>query len=188
MAGSGRDFTMAGARLSRPLYLLLFFVTFATAVGNLGLVSVMPAIGRALAIPDALVACIFSASALAWMFTSPFWARRSDVRGRKPMLLVGLGGVFVEVFKDTALYPAPLNKTEALDMLKSLKAYMLLCGYRGSKPCDLDALADCMVQISHFAAAERDSIRELDLNPVFVYEQGQGIYIADALIVKNNEA
>ncbi len=105
-----------------------------------------------------------------------------------PMLLVGLGGVFVEVFKDTALYPAPLNKTEALDMLKSLKAYMLLCGYRGSKPCDLDALADCMVQISHFAAAERDSIRELDLNPVFVYEQGQGIYIADALIVKNNEA
>ena len=92
MAGSGRDFTMAGARLSRPLYLLLFFVTFATAVGNLGLVSVMPAIGRALAIPDALVACIFSASALAWMFTSPFWARRSDVRGRKPMLLVGLGG------------------------------------------------------------------------------------------------
>jgi MFS family permease len=83
---------MTEARLPRPLYGLLFAVTFATAVGNLGLVSVMPAIGRALAIPDALIACTFSISALAWAFTSPLWARRSDAKGRKPMLLVGLGG------------------------------------------------------------------------------------------------
>ena len=101
-----------------------------------------------------------------------------------PMLLAGLGGVFVEIFKDTALYPAPLNKAEAMEMLKSLKAYKLLCGYRGGKPCDLDALAGCMVEISRFAAAHRESVQELDLNPVFVYEQGQGIHIADALIVK----
>ena len=63
-----------------------------TAVGNLGLVSVMPAIGRTLAIPDALIACTFSLSALAWAFTAPYWARLSDRLGRKPMLLVGLGG------------------------------------------------------------------------------------------------
>ena len=79
-------------RLPRPLLALLFAVTFMTAVGNLGLVSVMPAIGRALAIPDALIAMTFSLSALAWALTSPLWARRSDRQGRKPMLLLGLGG------------------------------------------------------------------------------------------------
>lgn len=104
-----------------------------------------------------------------------------------PMLLVGLGGVFVEVFKDTALYPAPLSKTEALGMLESLTAYKLLCGYRGGKPCDLDALAECLARVSQFAAAQRDSVRELDLNPVFVYEKGRGVYIADALIVKDKD-
>lgn len=73
-------------------YGLLFAVTLMTAVGNLGLVSVMPAIGRALAIPDALIACTFSLSALAWAVTAPRWARLSDRLGRKPLLLVGLAG------------------------------------------------------------------------------------------------
>lgn len=104
-----------------------------------------------------------------------------------PMILAGLGGVFVEVFKDTALYPAPLNKAEALDMLAGLKARKLLDGYRGAAPRDLDALADCLVRIAAFAADHKDSVRELDLNPVFVYEQGQGVRIADALIVKDGE-
>ena len=104
-----------------------------------------------------------------------------------PMMLVGLGGVFVEVFKDTALYPAPLDKAEALDMLAGLKACKLLNGYRGAAPRDLDALAGCLAGIAAFAAAHKDSVRELDLNPVFVYEQGQGVRIADALIVKDDE-
>ena len=84
-------------RLPEPLFALLFAVTFMTAVGNLGLVSVMPAIGRALAIPDALVAMTFSLSALAWALTSPMWARRADRHGRKPMLLLGLGGFCVSM-------------------------------------------------------------------------------------------
>jgi MFS family permease len=84
-------------RLPRPLLALLFAVTFMTAVGNLGLVSVMPAIGRALAIPDALIAMTFSLSALAWALTSPLWARRSDRQGRKPMLLLGLGGFCISM-------------------------------------------------------------------------------------------
>ena len=104
-----------------------------------------------------------------------------------PMMLVGLGGVFVEVFKDTALYPAPLDKAEALDMLAGLKACKLLNGYRGAAPRDLDALAGCLAGIAAFAAAHKDSVRELDLNPVFVYEQGQGVRIADALIVKDRD-
>lgn len=101
-----------------------------------------------------------------------------------PMLLVGLGGVFVEVFKDVALYPAPLNKTEALDMIKSLKGFKMLNGYRGEKPCDIDALAEMMVSVSNYAVANKDALLELDINPVIVHEKGKGVDIADALIVK----
>ena len=99
-----------------------------------------------------------------------------------PMLLVGLGGIFVEVFKDVALYPAPINKEEALEMLAKLKAYKLLTGYRGSAPLDIDALADLLVSIGNYAVANKDTLKELDLNPVFVYEKG--VKAVDTLIVK----
>ena len=69
-------------------------------------------------------------------------------------------------------------------MLEKLKAYRLLCGYRGSLPCDVDALCDLMVNISQYAAEKRDSVAEIDLNPVFVYDKGKGVMAADALIVK----
>jgi acyl-CoA synthetase (NDP forming) len=101
-----------------------------------------------------------------------------------PMLLVGLGGIFVEVFRDAALYPAPMNKSEATDMLKKLKSYKILAGYRGAKPCDIDALTDMMVKISEYACEHKDEIKEMDLNPVFVYPDGEGVLAVDALIVK----
>jgi acyl-CoA synthetase (NDP forming) len=101
-----------------------------------------------------------------------------------PLLMIGMGGVFVEVFKDAALYPCPLGKDEALEMIRSLKAYKLLIGYRGSKPCDIDALADLMVRLSQFAAENKDSVKELDLNPVFVYPEGEGLSVVDALLIK----
>lgn len=101
-----------------------------------------------------------------------------------PMLLCGLGGIFVEVFKDAVLSPCPVSKSEALDMLSQLKAYKLLTGYRGSAPLDVDALADIMVKLSQYASDNKDTVSEIDLNPVFVYENGQGAKAADALIVK----
>ena len=100
-----------------------------------------------------------------------------------PMLLVGLGGVFVEVFKDAALYPCPVGRKEARTMLESLKAYKLLTGYRGGEPADLDALIDTMVSVSEFAVKHKNSLKELDINPVFVYPKGKGVAIADALVV-----
>ena len=103
-----------------------------------------------------------------------------------PMVLCGLSGVFVEVFKDVALYPAPLNKGEAMDMLRSLKGYKMLTGYRGGEKCDVDALADLMVQVSEYAVENRDTLCEMDLNPVFVYGEGKGVEIADAVIIKRN--
>lgn len=101
-----------------------------------------------------------------------------------PMLLVGLGGVFVEVFKDTSLVPCPLSHEEGREQLKKLKAYKLLTGYRGSKPCDVEALVDLMVKISEYAVANKDTLKEMDINPVYVYEEGQGVCVIDALIVK----
>jgi acyl-CoA synthetase (NDP forming) len=102
-----------------------------------------------------------------------------------PMLLVGLGGVFVEIFNDVVLYPVPLNKHEALDMIMQLKGFKLLSGYRGGAPCDLEALAEVMVKVSDYACEHKDDIKELDLNPVFVYPEGQGICATDAMIVKH---
>lgn len=101
-----------------------------------------------------------------------------------PMIMVGMGGVFVEVFKDVALYPAPMGEKEALEMLKSLKAFKLLNGYRGTKKCDIDALCKTIVAVSQYASANRDTLKELDINPLFVYPEGEGVGVADALIVK----
>ena len=101
-----------------------------------------------------------------------------------PMILCGLGGVFVEVFKDAKLYPAPLNKNEAHDMLKSLKSYKMFKGYRGEKPRDLDALTDTIVKVSKLAADHKNSIKEMDINPLFVYQDGSGVCAIDALVVK----
>lgn len=100
-----------------------------------------------------------------------------------PMILCGLGGVFVEIFKDISLYPAPLNHSEAIKMIKSLKAYPLLIGYRGGKELDIEALVELIVNISNFAVENKDTIAEIDINPVFLYEKGKGLSVADSLIL-----
>lgn len=100
-----------------------------------------------------------------------------------PAVLVGLGGIFVEIFRDTALLPAPFGKDEAMRMLEGLKALPLFKGYRGKPHLDLDALAETIANVARLASDRRDEIVELDVNPVFVYEKGQGVCAADALVV-----
>ena len=78
--------------LPRRDFGLLFTVLLVVAAGNTALQSVLPAIGRALQIPDMLIAVIFSFSALLWTLSAPFWARQSDVRGRKQLMQVGMAG------------------------------------------------------------------------------------------------
>lgn len=99
-----------------------------------------------------------------------------------PCILCGLGGVFVEVFKDTALRLAPVSYDEAYEMVNSLKGIKLLKGYRGSKPVDIDAYVNALVNVSKLACEHRDTLKELDINPIFVYEKG--ICAVDALVVK----
>ena len=98
-----------------------------------------------------------------------------------PFLLCGMGGIYAEMFKDTALYPCPLNKEEALNMLKSLKIWPMFEGWRGAAPLDTDALTNLMVSVSNYAVKHKNDLAELDLNPVFVSDNG--VCAADALIV-----
>lgn len=79
-------------RLSRRAFAIIFSVSVTTAIGNTGLQSVLPLIGRSIGIADTMVTAIFSLSSLLWAVSSPFWARQSDVRGRKPLMIVGLAG------------------------------------------------------------------------------------------------
>ncbi|MFS0738356.1 MFS transporter [Sphingomonas sp. 1P06PA] len=80
------------ADADRRDFALLFLVMLTTAAGNTALQSVLPAIGRQLGLPDLVVALVFSFSALVWSLAAPVWARRSDRRGRRQMVLIGLGG------------------------------------------------------------------------------------------------
>lgn len=82
----------------KPTLVILFVVSLVAAAGNMALQSVMPAIGRAFALSDTLVAGAFSISALLWALSSPLWARLSDRIGRKPVLMIGLTGFTVSMF------------------------------------------------------------------------------------------
>ena len=84
-------------RLPTKTFAILFCVSMATALGNTGMQSILPAIGRSIGFPDYLVAAIFSLSALLWALSSPMWARLSDLHGRKPLIMVGLAGFMVSM-------------------------------------------------------------------------------------------
>jgi acetate---CoA ligase (ADP-forming) len=106
---------------------------------------------------------------------------RDDLFG--PVLMVGAGGVATELFKDVAYRLAPVDRRGALEMLASLRIKTLLEGARGAKRADIAALARLIVRISAFAVACRESIREIELNPVIVHAAPGGYSVVDALIV-----
>jgi acyl-CoA synthetase (NDP forming) len=101
-----------------------------------------------------------------------------------PMLMVGLGGIHVEVLRDVVFSPVPIGRDEALSLLNDLKGAAVLDGVRGAPPADRAALAELIAALSRFAADHGDLIEEIDLNPVIVHAQGQGLTVVDALIVK----
>jgi acetyl-CoA synthetase (ADP-forming) len=88
-----------------------------------------------------------------------------------PTLMFGFGGTFVEVMKDVSFRIAPITEEEAKEMITEVKAYPILRGYRGQPPADIDALAKILLNTSRLVM-DHQEIKELDLNPVMVYEKG----------------
>jgi acetyltransferase len=101
-----------------------------------------------------------------------------------PMIMVGLGGITTELFRDVVYRPAPVSAAEAATMLSQLKAAPLLRGFRGAASADIPALCDLIEQVSLLAARLRDDVAEIELNPVLVHPQGQGVTVVDALVVR----
>src|SRR5690606_15595751 len=99
-----------------------------------------------------------------------------------PVVLVGLGGVLVEVLRDTATAPAPLSRDEALEMLRRLRAGRLLDGFRGQPGADREALADLVVRMGEVVSDLADRIAEIDLNPVIC--RGDRMLAVDAMIAR----
>jgi acetate---CoA ligase (ADP-forming) len=98
-----------------------------------------------------------------------------------PLIVVGLGGILVEVLKDTALSPAPVTPFQAEGLLRQLKGVKLLEGFRGMPAVDIARLAQIISDVSRFAADHRDTVTELDINPLIC--AGDRITAVDALIV-----
>ncbi len=103
-----------------------------------------------------------------------------------PTLLFGTGGVMVEVYKDVAMRHCPITPTEAHEMINEVKGAKLLQGFRGKPACDVDALADVLVKVSHLAVNLDGQLAELDINPLLVLPKGRctngGVKAVDALV------
>jgi acetyltransferase len=102
-----------------------------------------------------------------------------------PMLMFGLGGIFVEVMKDVTFHLAPITAEEAMQMLKGTRSYALLQGARGQAPVDLETLAGALQRISQLAT-DYPQITELDINPFIVGPVGVQAYVADARMTLSN--
>ncbi len=102
------------------------------------------------------------------------------------LLMVGLGGVLVEALDDVVLAPVPLDDAGARALIGRLKAAAVFGRYRGTPAADTDALAGLMVRLSQFSADHADEIDSIDLNPVIVHGEGEGVSVVDALIVKRD--
>ncbi len=88
-----------------------------------------------------------------------------------PALMFGLGGIFVEVLKDVTFRIAPITRQDAQEMISEVKAYPILKGYRGQPPVDTEAIVEILLSTSQIMM-DYPQIKELDLNPIMVYEKG----------------
>lgn len=98
-------------------------------------------------------------------------------------IMFGLGGIFVEILKDVTFRIIPIEEKDAWAMIKSIKGYPILAGARGELPADMKAIVDMMLKVSELVDELKDYIKEMDLNPVFVYPEGEGAVIVDARII-----
>jgi acetyltransferase len=99
-----------------------------------------------------------------------------------PAICFGLGGIFIEIFKDTTTEMAPLSFDDAMRAIHRIKALPILQGARGRPPADVDSLAALLVRLGNFAVAHAGRFRSLDLNPIIVKRAGQGVVAVDLAV------
>ncbi|MFQ5898214.1 MAG: acetate--CoA ligase family protein [Candidatus Methylomirabilia bacterium] len=105
-----------------------------------------------------------------------------------PVIVLGLGGLFTELYDDLSMRVAPVDEAEALRMIEELRAAPLLRGYRAQPEADIPALARAVAALSRLAVDLEREIAEIDINPLMVLPSGQGVKVADALVVLSREA
>jgi len=97
------------------------------------------------------------------------------------MIMFGLGGIYVEILKDVSFRIAPITRKDAQEMLDEIKSIKLLRGTRGEKPSDIESIIDVLIKISQLVTDFPDII-EMDINPLFVREEGKGSIAGDVRI------
>lgn len=104
--------------------------------------------------------------------------------GFGPVIMFGLGGIFVEVFRDVAFRIPPMAMSDAREMIGEIKGSKLLSGYRGTGKMDCEAIAATLMRVAGLSLDLGGEIRELDINPLMVYPEGKGVMAVDALICR----
>ena len=99
-----------------------------------------------------------------------------------PIMMLGMGGVTVELFGDVVHGPAPIDEREAERLIRSLKSSRLLTGFRGATPIDLTPVARLVAALSRAALTLTDQVDAFELNPVILHADGSGLTVADALL------
>ncbi len=99
-----------------------------------------------------------------------------------PLIMFGFGGIFVEVFKDVSFRIAPITRGDARRMVEGIKAYKLLTGFRGDSKKDISSVERLLIATSHLITNHKE-IKEMDINPLLVHDQGKGATVADARII-----
>ncbi len=103
-----------------------------------------------------------------------------------PALMFGLGGIFVEIYKDVSFRVCPITEYDAREMIEEIKAFPILDGFRGRPKADVDMLIDILLKSSKLAT-DFPEIDQMDLNPIIVYEKGKGCAVVDARIILKAE-
>jgi acyl-CoA synthetase (NDP forming) len=112
--------------------------------------------------------------------------KRDPVFG--PVVMFGIGGIFVEIYRDVAFRVAPVGRDEAWEMIGEIAGYPLLAGARGRSAADVEALAYCLSLLSAYADRFRDALDSIDINPLLVLPEGKGVVALDALVLPRTES
>ena len=142
--------------------------------------AILAAVGKEA--PESAIDGVLVAPMIADAVETIIGSHRDPVFG--PVVLFGLGGIFVEIVKQVSVRVAPIGVDEARRMIAEVPAASaLLAGVRGRPPADIKALAEALARLSVYAAAHADSIESIDVNPLLVRAKGSGVVAADALVV-----